>query len=164
MPLNIDVTQILLHMLNFVILAGGLIFLLYKPVKRFMEERQAHFDERARTGAEQAEQNAALKAEYETRLKNAEAEIAQMKHKAAEEAAGTAKEYMDAAKEKAAKLISDAETEAENRKEHILESAQTEIGEMVIEATWKLLNKQGTPERSRELYDEFIDCVTQKEN
>ena len=32
MPLNIDFLQVLLHMLNFVILAGGLSLLLYKPI------------------------------------------------------------------------------------------------------------------------------------
>ena len=36
-PLNIDWQQILLHLLNFVILAGGLYLLLYQPVKAFME-------------------------------------------------------------------------------------------------------------------------------
>ena len=40
MPLNIDWQQILLHLLNFVILAGGLYFLLYKPVKNFMLARK----------------------------------------------------------------------------------------------------------------------------
>ena len=34
LPLNIDIQQILLHMLNFVILAGGLYFILYAPVKK----------------------------------------------------------------------------------------------------------------------------------
>ena len=40
-PLNIDWQQILLHVLNFVILFGGLYFLLYKPVKNFMAKREA---------------------------------------------------------------------------------------------------------------------------
>ena len=42
-PLNIDWQQILLHLLNFVILAGGLYLLLYKPVKTFMEKRQQYY-------------------------------------------------------------------------------------------------------------------------
>lgn len=42
-PLNIDWQQILLHLLNFVILAGGLYFLLYKPVKQFMAKREEHY-------------------------------------------------------------------------------------------------------------------------
>ena len=40
MPLNIDWQQILLHLLNFAILAGGLYFLLYAPVKSFMAKRE----------------------------------------------------------------------------------------------------------------------------
>ena len=45
MPLNIDFLQILLHMLNFVILAGGLTLLLFKPVNKFLENRRAYFAE-----------------------------------------------------------------------------------------------------------------------
>ena len=39
-PLNIDWQQILLHLMNFAILAGGLYLLLYKPVKQFMAKRR----------------------------------------------------------------------------------------------------------------------------
>ena len=42
-PLNIDWQQILLHLLNFVILEGGLYLLLYKPVKAFMDKRTAYY-------------------------------------------------------------------------------------------------------------------------
>ena len=38
-PLNIDWQQILLHLLNFAILAGGLYLLLYKPVKAGISSR-----------------------------------------------------------------------------------------------------------------------------
>ena len=42
MPLNIDWQQILLHALNFVILVGGLYFLLFNPVKKFMAKREEY--------------------------------------------------------------------------------------------------------------------------
>ena len=42
-PLNIDWQQILLHLFNFVILFAVLYFLLYSPVKKFMDERQKQF-------------------------------------------------------------------------------------------------------------------------
>ena len=51
-PLNIDWQQILLHLLNFVILAGGLYLLLYKPVLAFMEKRQSYYREQDRRAAE----------------------------------------------------------------------------------------------------------------
>ena len=78
MPLNIDIVQILLHMLNFVILAGGLTILLFKPVSKFLAERQAHFEQIARENAEKAQENEELKAEYEKKLAEADVTIEQM--------------------------------------------------------------------------------------
>ena len=56
MPLNIDWQQILLHAFNFIILAAGLTFLLFKPVRKFMQERQEKYrktaEEHARKQAE----------------------------------------------------------------------------------------------------------------
>ena len=43
MPLNIDFQQVLLHMLNFVILFGGMYFILYGPVKKFMDARTEEY-------------------------------------------------------------------------------------------------------------------------
>jgi len=40
MPLNINLQQILLFALNFVILFGAMYFLLYKPVKSFYGQPQ----------------------------------------------------------------------------------------------------------------------------
>jgi len=67
MPLNINLQQILLHALNFVILFGAMYFLLYKPVKSFMDSRKAHYekmDEDAKAVLAEAEKT---KAGYEAR-------------------------------------------------------------------------------------------------
>ena len=45
MPLNIDWQQILLHLFNFAILAVGLYLLLYKPVKKFMDNRTKYYED-----------------------------------------------------------------------------------------------------------------------
>ena len=156
MPLNIDFTQVLLHMLNFVILAGALGFLLFKPITKFMADRQKHFEDLAKENEETAKTNADMKAEYEQKLEEAKAEIADMHRNAEKEAAETAKEYIDSAHQKANAIIAAAETEAEKRKESILDSAQTEISELVLSATQKLLSDTVTPERNSALYDEFI--------
>ena len=115
MPLNIDFLQVLLHMLNFVILAGGLTFLLFKPINKFLENRKAHFEKLERDNAESAETNAKAKAEYEQKLSNAEAEIAEMKQNAEKDMASAAEGYINDAKDKASTLLKAAETEAENR-------------------------------------------------
>jgi len=159
MPLNIDIVQILLHMLNFVILAGGLTILLFKPVSKFLAERQAHFEQIARENAEKAQENEELKAEYEKKLAEADVTIEQMQAEARKKTAEEAKTYLDDAKEKAAAVIKNAEQEAEQRRRQILDSAQTEIGELVVEATQKLICEASTPEKNKALYDEFLKCV-----
>lgn len=156
MPLNIDFLQILLHMLNFVVLAGGLTFLLFKPVNRFLDARSTQFAEAEKKNRETAEENEKLRASYEEKLRSADAEIAERKKSAEKESADVSAQYIKEAREKAARLIRTAENEAEERKAHILQSAQAEIGELVVSATEKLLSSTVTPERDSALYDEFI--------
>ena len=156
MPLNIDFLQILLHMLNFVILAGGLTFLLFKPVNRFLDQRREQFAQAERKNIESAEENEKLRAEYEQKLRDADAEIAERKKSAEKECADVSAQYIKEAREKAARIILKAENEAEERKSHILESAQAEIGELVVSATHKLLSDTANPEQDSALYDEFI--------
>ena len=85
--LGIDIVQILLHMLNFVILAGGLIFLLYKPVTKFLEDRRAHFEALEAQSAAAKEESDRLQKAYATRIQDAEVEIASLKQKAERDAA-----------------------------------------------------------------------------
>ncbi len=155
-PLNIDFLQILLHLLNFVILAGGLSLLLFNPIQKFLTERAEKLAEIQENNSKAAEENEKLKAEYEQKLQDAEEEIASMKDSAEKEWAATSARFITAAQEKGAAIIRAAEEEAEERKEHILESAQTEIGELVVSATQKLLNDTVSPERNSDLYDEFL--------
>ncbi|MEE1186911.1 MAG: ATP synthase F0 subunit B [Acutalibacteraceae bacterium] len=162
MPLNIDLLQILLHVLNFVILAGGLSFLLFKPVNKFLEERKKHFDDAENEIKVQAKQNEDAKKEYEQKIKDAKEQINDMRIAAEKEAADTAKMTIERAKQTAQKIIMEAEKDAEDRKEQILDSAQSEIGELVVSATQKLLSDTVTPERNSALYDEFIRLAEKK--
>ncbi len=154
--LGIDIVQILLHMLNFVILFGGLWLLLYKPVVKFLGDRRAHFEALEAQTAAAKEESDRLQEAYATRIRDAEGEIAALRQKAEREGAAAAKSYIDAAKEKAAAIISGAEQAAEMRRAQILDSAQTEIGELVLEATQKLLSGTADDERAHALYDEFL--------
>lgn len=155
-PLNIDFLQILLHMLNFVILAGGLSFLLYKPVIKFIEQRKEYFAQIEENNRKAADENERLHHEYTQKLRDAQAELTERKKELEKEQAEASAQYISNAKEKAAAIILAAEQEAEYRKAHILESAQNEIGEIVVNATQRLLSDTVTPERNSALYDEFI--------
>lgn len=159
MPLNIDFLQILLHMLNFVLLAGGLTFLLFNPVNHFLEQRKDYFAAQEKKNQEEAEKNKRLHEVYEQQIKEADAQIAERKKASEKEWSEISAQYIREAKEKAAQIIAAAEQEASDRKVHILESAQTEISELVVSAAQKLLSDTVTPQRDHALYDEFIRLV-----
>ena len=67
-PLNIDWQQILLHLMNFAILAGGLYLLLYKPVKQFMAKREAYYQGLADQAADKLREAEALKGDCQAKL------------------------------------------------------------------------------------------------
>ena len=156
MPLNIDWQQILLHLLNFVILATGLSLLLFRPVRKFMDERRTHYEKQEEEIARERAANEAQKAEYEEKLRQAEIEISEMRRTEEARLAEQARQSAEKARENAAAILAEAERDAELRKEHILESAQTEIGELVISATQKLLSQTAGAEHDSELYDAFV--------
>ncbi len=162
MPLNIDIVQVLLHMLNFVILAGGLTLLLFRPVRKFMDERRKAFEKREEENRENAEENERLRAEYEEKLSALEAETAATRRQAELDVAEVAKSYIESSRAEAAAILAKAEDDAEKRRSQILDSAQTEIGELVIGAAQKLLGDTATPERTQELYDAFLKQAEKK--
>ena len=156
MPLNIDFVQVLLHLLNFVILAGGLGLLVYKPVVKFLDARRERFEALAEQSAAAKEEGERLQKAYAQILADAEAEITEQRARSERESAEAAKAYLDAAKAKASDILAAAEAEAETRRAQILDSAQTEIGELVIASAQKLLADTADAERTGALYDEFL--------
>ncbi|MBR5741760.1 MAG: ATP synthase F0 subunit B [Firmicutes bacterium] len=162
MPLNIDFVQVLLHLLNFVILAGGLTLILWKPVKKFTDERRAYYEGLEEKNRTLLEESAKLKEESERKREELDEEMARLRTQIEQETADTARATVETAKQEAARILAKAEADAEKRKEQILESAQAEISELVIGAAQKLLEDTATPERTRELYDEFLKYAEAK--
>ncbi len=156
MPLNIDITQILLHVLNLVILVGGLTLILYRPVANFLRERRGYYEKLENDAAERQAELDRQKSEYDRKMLEADETIRNRSAEAEREAAKAAARIVDEAKEKADAIVKAAEADAEARKEHLLESAQTEIGELVLSAAQKLMGEQASPESDSALYDAFL--------
>lgn len=158
MPLNIDWQQILLHLLNFVILFAILYFLLYKPVKDFMQKRMDYYknlDEEAKNNLEKAQEQKQL---YEDKIANIEEEINNTKKDAFKKTEEMSKEAILNAQNEAEKIISAAKEKAQKEYTKIINDAQSEIEGMVIKATQKLVHKQDT-----EVFDEFLESVSRGE-
>ena len=139
MPLNIDWQQILLHLLNFVILAGGLYFLLYKPVEDFMGKRARQYrelDEQARRDREEA---AAMRRSAQEKLDALHEEIAQMRIKAGDEIEAEKQQMVAEARAEARRILETAGKTAEQRSKKAIADTNEEIRDLAMEAVRKML-------------------------
>ena len=152
MPLNIDIQQILLHLLNFAILFTGLYVLLYKPVVDFIEKRQQHFKEMEEKAAGALSDAETLKKQYEDRLSSADTEITERKNKAEAELAAIRKDRLEKADADADKIIRDAKDNAEREKKRILRKADDEAKSIIADAAEKIVNSSLS-----ENYDAFLE-------
>ena len=152
MPLNIDWQQILLHLLNFVILAGGLYFLLYKPVKKFMGQREAHYAQREAETKASEDAAAALKNEYETKLREAQRSIQEDRERVHVELEEEKQRLLDEAREQARGILNTASKTAELRTKKAVEDARVEIRSMAVDMVEKLVLESGG-----DALDKFLD-------
>lgn len=158
LPLNINIQQILIHLLNFVLLFGILYFLLYKPVHNFMEKRTAEYRETDELINKKLAEATALKTECSERLTEADREIGEMKANAEKEAQSLVCEQIKKAEQQAQNIIDTAKAEAESEKKKIIASAQSEIAEMAAAAAEKIVHSSA----NTDMFNDFLNSVEEK--
>lgn len=153
-PLNIDWQQILLHLLNFVILVGGLYFLLYSPVKKFMQKRKEHYDKMdndAKTNLANAKQK---EEEIDEKLNNLDVLLQDKRKQAETELADYKAKQIAEANLEAEAIIAKAQVSAKHEREKLLDSANKEIKDLVTEATKKVVSSS-----TSEIFDQFLEST-----
>lgn len=154
LPLNIDLRQILLHMLNFVILAFGMYFILYKPVKEFMDKRKKIYeamDDEAKGNLEKSE---SLKKEYEEKLEIADEEIKKSREKSEIQANADAAAIIEKAQKEAESILNRSKKQAEYESKEALRRANREISEITVNAAKKMIYGD-----TSEAFDAFLEST-----
>lgn len=153
-PLNIDLQQILLHWLNLAILVGGLYFLLYKPVKDFMQKRQEHYQELERQAQEKLQEAERVQAEYQSKLDGVEEELHEARQKAQQAVQKSADEQLALAQAQAREIVVDAHAQAAQAREKALRDSQRELKRLAAQAAEKLAFHPET-----DAFDQFLDLT-----
>ena len=138
-PLNIDIQQILLHLINFAILFIILYLVLYKPVQKFLAKREEYFanmDQEAKDKLAAAE---ATEAEYMKRMEDAEKELAAKRAEMLKAIDAEAEALQQDARIQAERIIEEGRRAAQIEHDKIIEQSQDEIQALAIEAAKKLV-------------------------
>jgi len=155
MPLNINWQQILLHLLNFTILAFGLYFLLYRPVKKIIDKREKEYkdrDEKTKSALNEAE---SAKKEYGDKMAEAEKEAVGIKDAALSTAAKLSEEKKAEAKTEADRIIAEAKKKGESERKKIIEGADDDIKKIITEISDKIAGGSSVSDA----YDEFLSAA-----
>ena len=151
--LKLDI-NLVFTVINLLIIYFILSKFLFKPVKRFMEQREAHYRELDRQAADKLAQAEQLKLDCQAKLDRADDEIHQEKVKAQQAAQQAAQEQMEQAEEQAKHIVAKAKAEAEQSKERAIRESQKELRELAAKAAKKLAAKPGD-----DFYDQFLDLT-----
>ena len=154
LPLNIDIQQILLHLLNFVILFGVLYFILYKPVKNFMAKREEYYKKLNDDANKTTDEANAKKTEVEERLNNVDAEISAKLEASRKDTVAEREQILNHAKEEADSIIKKSREKAMEEHDRIIADAQNDIAQIVDEATKRIVMDANV-----DSYDEFLNAV-----
>ena len=153
-PLNIDWQQILLHALNLALLVGGLYLLLFRPVKKFMDDRAARCRKLEEDAQAMREDARRLLEENRERARHADEDAQHHREETMAKAEQDARALLDSARAQAAKILSDARAHAAQEEQRIVKDAQSEIAQLSVEAAHKLVDKP-----LNDVYDQFLDAV-----
>ena len=157
LPLNIDWQQILLHLFNFTILAGGLYLLLYRPVKQFIQKREDYYRSLHEEAHKEREQAQKLKAEYKEKLAQQEAAFAQKQSQAQKDLDQMRSQQIAQAQQQAEAILEKARQNAQCERADIVSKATKELMDAAVIATEKIvLRKEGDP------YDQFLDLAERR--
>ncbi len=153
-PLNIDWQQILLHLFNFIILGGGLYFLLYKPVKNFMDKRTKYYEDMDKAAKDKLAEAEDTKAEFKRRMADAEGEIEAKRVAASKEIAEQNVRELQRATAEAEKIISDAKQGAKREYDKAIANAKKDIADMAMTAAEKIVYSSVS-----DSFDAFLDTA-----
>ena len=157
LPLNIDWQQILLHLFNFLILAGGLYLLLYKPVKQFMDKREQTYQAMNDAADQKAQQAQQAQQQDAQRLEQLNKEIAKKNSEAAQQASLAAQKILDEAEAEKAHILAAAQQAAEQEKARIVSQASREIEQLAMQAIDKAVRQAS----KKDALDAFLDSAQQ---
>lgn len=153
--INIDYSFIIV-ILNFVLLLIILNKILYKPIKKFLEERQKKIADDldgAKASRKKAEK---LVLEKDEELKKSAEEIRKMKNAATNDAEEKAKDIMKNAKKQEKRILQETEKQLKTEKVKVMGAIEDELSELVTELSSKFLSEKLDGKNDKELIKKII--------
>ena len=152
--LGLSLTKFLLHLLNFAILFTALWFILYKPVMKFIRERQARVEGQQKEAEENLKASEEAREAAEERLRTLDAELSEKRAAAEKETEAACEKLVADANARAEDIVKSAEDKARKEAAEVVSGAKTGIRDAAVTLAESILN-----EKVDEVDDSLIDAA-----
>ena len=149
--------------INSFILFGFLIFILYKPLKKYLTERNKKIKDTFYQTESQRKEAERQLAQIEERLKNLEKEINEIKKKSELAAQKEKERIIQEGVKEAERIKRFTQKEIERQLKRGFEELKTYAVELSISTAEDKIKKSLTPEKHRYLIDRFIEKIEELE-
>jgi F-type H+-transporting ATPase subunit b len=154
--MNIDPITILAHIVNIIILFVFLRWLLYKPVKKFIDARSAEFDERRANIAYQEEEIEKQKAKYEELMAGSQNEANELVRQSRDNANKRAEVILEDARQSAKDLMEHTRQEIANERNAAQARMREEVADLAIGIATRVLEREVEVEDNEKIIENFF--------
>lgn len=162
--LNITWQGIVLHLFNLIILTVGLYFLLFKPVKKMIRERQEKVKKIEKENSDLNDEVKELKNSTRQALAEAKKEAAVIHESAVKVANQKADEIVADAKVRAKAIVERTETEMDEERKKLRADVEKQIADVSLVVAEKVVGRDITKEDNRRLIEESLKEWSEKED
>ena len=155
--IGIDWQVLLAQLINFGILFGLLFFLLYKPMRRMLDERSAKIKESMDQAEQIKEQLARTDEQVREQMEVARREGQGMLAQAAQMGERLKEEAREGAKQEAETIVARARAEIERERGEAIEDLRSQFVDLAIAAAEKVVSETLDKEKHRRLIDEVLE-------
>lgn len=159
--MDINLYDIVQHILNVVVLYVIVRSLLYKPVRNFMLQREEGINQKLESARATVKEADAMHEEYKELLNNASKETRLMLEERTTEADRAFRETTEKAEREALNILDAAQSTAVQYKNDALREAHKEVANMAVEIASKILEREISEEDNREIIDDFFNKWTE---
>lgn len=157
--ISVNLWQILISLCNLLLLFLILKKFLYNPVRNMLAERQNAIDSQY-ADAESAKSDAlALKDEWQGKMSSAESQAESIVKEAIESADRRSAAIIGESREKADRIIKQAQTDAELERQKVEAEIKDQIADVSVALSEKMLGREITTEDHRSLIDSFLSDI-----
>ncbi|MDE7405489.1 MAG: ATP synthase F0 subunit B [Clostridiales bacterium] len=153
---GLDWKSMLFYVVNFLILLGALIGLLYKPVKNMLKKKRESLDDVYAENEKLKAESAAREAEYQKKTEELKLENARIAANAAEAAQQKADALIADAQEQAKSIVAAAKKESATQMEQLKGEYRNSVNNVAVQVAQKLLEREITESDNDALIEQVL--------